>query len=131
MTDIVFYDIFFMVMDVEDNNINVDVAKRIHSVIKEQHFTQKDFAKEINFSSAQLSRVINCKNEPSETLLTGICYKFGIGLEWLKTGEGNKYAIDDCSQINYALNLFKQLDNSLKDFNIKMLEELIKMNKQL
>ena len=58
-------------------------------VLNKLGMTQKQFADALCLDAAQVSRIVNGKKEPSDTVYLLMKEKFDLNIEFLKTGEGN------------------------------------------
>ncbi len=66
------------------------LGDRIKEIRKENSLTQLAFAKEVGISQTHVSKIEKGVENPSETLIKFICYKYFISEEWLKLGMGHK-----------------------------------------
>jgi transcriptional regulator with XRE-family HTH domain len=67
-------------------------GERIKDLRISRGFKGNIFSKSLKISASYLSRVERGVNEPSDTLLSQIEARYGIRMEWLKTGKGPKAA---------------------------------------
>lgn len=88
------------------------IGERIKQIRKEQKISQTKFAAEFGISQAYVSKIEKGTENPSDTLLKFISYKYCISFEWLKTGE-SKNEEKDLLQLfrGYVYRLEKILNN--------------------
>lgn len=122
MTIFAVYDIFFMVIAMDNNDI--EVGKRIFQIIKQKKIKQAKFAKTIQFSASHVSNVINARSKANDRFLSNVAYKYNISFNWLKTGIGSINDVEKETQNMYAMNLFNQLTSTNKNVVLKFAEFL-------
>lgn len=68
--------------------MQVDIGKRLKAIIKEEGFSQREFAEEMNLSTRTIEQYINGKRNPSGELFASMCNHavFEKYLSWLLTG---------------------------------------------
>lgn len=69
------------------------LGERIKLVRKTNKLNQKNFAAMLGISQTHVSKIEKGVENPSETLLLFMSYKFAVNIDWLKTEQGN-YTID-------------------------------------
>lgn len=77
------------------------LGERINFVRKDNKLNQKDFAKLLGISQTHVSKIEHGIENPSETLLLFISYKFAVNIDWLKNEEGSYNNINGCSAESY------------------------------
>lgn len=70
------------------------IARRIKALRNELKMSQKDFADAIHISRGYMPTIEKEGFTPSDRVLRLISYTFGVRVEWLKTGEGDKFIKD-------------------------------------
>lgn len=65
------------------------LGERIAFVRKNNHLNQKTFAEMLGISQTHVSKIENSVENPSETLLLFISYKFAVNIDWLKDEQGS------------------------------------------
>lgn len=63
-------------------------GERLKQVRKANDMTQGEFAKALHVSTGHISNLEKGRSNPSDMLITAICFKFLIYEEWLRKGEG-------------------------------------------
>lgn len=117
----------------------VDLGLRIKEVRKKNKLTQQQFGDELGISQTHVSKIEKNIEQPSETLLRFIGYKYVIDVNWLKTGEGNPMPTSETSfemsmiEYNKARYIFEEylskLTNSERWNSVYMLEKFVLLAK--
>ena len=66
----------------------MDIGNRIKKIRKEFDLTQTEFAARIGSVQNTVARYESNQRNPSSSVITLICEKFGVREEWLRNGEG-------------------------------------------
>lgn len=69
--------------------------ERLQSIIDERQISKYKIAKAIDISASTVSNYLKGKTKPDSTKLTVLCKLLGINKEWLQTGEGAKYTVEE------------------------------------
>lgn len=77
------------------------LGERIKFVRKNNHLSQIQFADLLGISQTHVSKIENGAENPSETLLLFISYKFAVNIQWLKSEQGNYDGGYGCSADSY------------------------------
>lgn len=99
---------------------NNSIGQRIKQVRKGEKLTQTEFASVFGLSHSHISNIENGRENPSDTLLLFISYKFNIDFDWIKTGNGDYHPLQGASKTGTfnRYNLARhEYENSLKDFS--------------
>ena len=67
------------------------MRNRIKEVRNDRKLSQADFGKELSISRSAVCKIESGENAPSEQTLQLICNRYSVNMEWLKTGNGEKY----------------------------------------
>lgn len=67
------------------------LGERIKSIRKENGMIQEQLAQQMTVSRCYISKVENGKETPTDMFIKLFSYVFEVSLEWLKTGNGEKY----------------------------------------
>ena len=73
-------------------------GERIKQVRLDQHMNQTEFAKEIAVSTTTVCQLEGGKYNISRTTKKVLCDRFKINPEWLDTGEGEMYYINESAE---------------------------------
>ncbi|GLX71431.1 helix-turn-helix domain-containing protein [Paenibacillus glycanilyticus] len=77
------------------------IGERLKQIRKTLNFNQSQFSESIGLSQGALSEIENGKFNPSIEIIISINKLFGINIEWLLLGEGNKHADDPFEQLDH------------------------------
>ncbi len=69
--------------------------ERLQNVIEEKKISKYKIAKAINISASTISNYIKGKTKPDSTKLTVLCELLGVNKNWLLTGEGVQYLVEE------------------------------------
>jgi transcriptional regulator with XRE-family HTH domain len=107
------------------NPVN-DRIKKIRSVLK---LTQVNFSKKIFISQGSYNDIETGTRKVNERIIQLICSQFNINKDWLKTGKGEMFYKEkpDIS-LEHLIEIYKQLDNPLKEYLLEQSELLLKLN---
>lgn len=77
------------------------MEERIKIIRKELKLTQDEFAKRIGLVRSTVAKYEIGKREPTNAIILSICKEFSINETWLRSGEGEMWAIqtDDYTKI--------------------------------
>jgi SOS-response transcriptional repressor LexA len=71
-------------------------GQRIKQVIKEKKLTQKSVAVALDITERYLTEIIKgTAPNVSPRIYDSFCLRYDVSLEWLDTGKGPKYSVDD------------------------------------
>lgn len=71
------------------------INERIRALRKELGMNQTEFAERIALSQSHLTSVELGKKSVTDRTIKLICVEFGISEDWLRTGSGSMYTVDD------------------------------------
>lgn len=91
------------------------MKNRIKKIREENGYTQSAFADALMISRSAVSKIESGENSPSEQTIEIICRDFNINKNWLKTGEGEKYAIEEDERAAYVSYLLESVDDPIAD----------------
>lgn len=69
------------------------ITARINLVLKETKVTKSELARKLKISPSAVTQICSGKNNPSEQTITLICKEFGLNEEWLRSGKGEMFAV--------------------------------------
>lgn len=67
------------------------IAQRIKDLRLEKRLSQVDFAKQLGISQAAVSHYEKGERTPDSAFMHKVCSKFNLNINWLLTGEGERY----------------------------------------
>lgn len=70
--------------------INNSVGVRVEELRAYEGITREEFAEKIGCTHEYVRMIEQGKKIPREPLLLAMCYRFGVGEKWLKTGTGKR-----------------------------------------
>jgi len=73
----------------------MDFPERLQRIIEEKKISKYKIAKAIDISASTVSNYIKGKTKPDSTKLTVLSNLLGVNKEWLQTGEGPKYILEE------------------------------------
>jgi transcriptional regulator with XRE-family HTH domain len=107
------------------NPVN-DRIKKIRSVLK---LTQVNFSKKIFISQGSYNDIETGTRKVNERIIQLICSQFNINKDWLKTGKGEMFYKEKPDiGLEHLIEIYKQLDNPLKEYLLEQSELLLKFN---
>ncbi len=95
---------------------------RIKTIRKNLGFTQADFGQKIGVKGNTITGYEKGLRNPSSAVINSICREFGVNEVWLRTGEGEPFAVID-KEDRFFNNLGK-LGTSDNDFVINIINYL-------
>ena len=66
-----------------------EVGERIRKLRREFGMTQQSFARAMSISRSHVANLETGGSEPSDHMLSFMCHKFGVSVDWLKHGQGD------------------------------------------
>ena len=99
-------------MDVVDPEIGV----RIKILRESLGLSQKDISEKAEINRVYMNRIESGKYNPSFNAIYNILTKFNVSIDWLLTGKGQMFLIDEDNAIN-----------KLKDYHLQFLDKLVSM----
>lgn len=102
---------------------------RIQEIRKSLKLSQKDFALRIGLQPSSYCDIEHGKAPISERTINGICYRFNVNEEYLRTGEGEMFV--DNNKFNEFIKFFNSLNPPLQDFLIRTAKDLLETQEKL
>ena len=99
--------------------------ERIKALVKESGKTQAEIAKQLNISQPAISNIMSGTKKPSDRTMIDIAALFGVNLEWLKTGKGQKE--DKNETRDEIVNYLSQVSKSNDPYRDAVISALSKM----
>jgi transcriptional regulator with XRE-family HTH domain len=96
--------------------IDPEIGSRIKLLRKSLGLSQKDISEKAEINRVYLNRIESGKYNPSFNTIYHILKKFNVSVDWLLTGKGQMFLIDDDNIIN-----------RLKDYHLTFLEKIVSM----
>ncbi len=83
------------------------MKERIRIIRKELGLTQEEFAKRIGLARNSVASYEIGRREPTNAIIVSICKEFHINEEWLRTGNGEMYSIQEDDYTKIAVDIDK------------------------
>lgn len=83
------------------------MEERIRIIRKELGLTQEEFAKRIGLARNSVASYEIGRREPTNAIIVSICKEFHINEEWLRTGNGEMYSIQEDDYTKIAVDIDK------------------------
>lgn len=103
---------------------------RIKELRNYLNLSQKDFGNNIGLQHSSLSDIERGKAPVTERTIIAICSKFNVNEEWLKTGKGEMFNIED-EKFDQFFNIYNNLSDPLQEFLLNQAKELLKLQNKL
>lgn len=88
---------------------------RIKLIREQNKLSQEDFGNKIKIKRSAVSKIESGLNNPSDQTIALICSKFSINENWLRTGEGEMFTLQEDEEAAYVAELLDDTDNPLYD----------------
>ena len=99
------------------------LRERVIKVRTDAHLTQAEFGECLNLGKSLISLAESGKRNYTDRVLFDICERFGVNLEWLKTGEGEPYK----ETVDSTLKLLRA-EYDLDELDIKIIEKYLELS---
>lgn len=96
---------------------------RIKELRNNLNLSQREFGNAIGLRSS-ISEIENGKAPITERTIIAICSKFNVNENWLKTGNGEMFIVED-KKFNEFYAIYKKLSKPLQDFLIQTAKNLL------
>lgn len=107
-----------------------DIKDRIKEIRVKLGISQMDFAKKVYISQTLLGEIELGNRTVSERTIQLVSTQFNVNKEWILTGKGKMFAANPPDiQLEKLIEIFKQLDKSLRDFLLDQSKALLKIQK--
>lgn len=94
----------------------MDSMKDRIKLIREQNkLSQEDFGNRIKIKRSAVSKIESGLNNPSDQTITLICLEFSINENWLRTGDGEMFSLQEDEEAAYVSELLEDTENPLYD----------------
>ena len=100
--------------------------KRLRRLRKELKLSQQEFSASLGMKQGGYSHIESGENSLTDKNITLICLRYSVSEQWLRTGEGEMFTLDNglTEKERRLLEQFRQLTESFKDFMLMTLENL-------
>jgi transcriptional regulator with XRE-family HTH domain len=104
-----------------DDGIN----QRIIQIRKVLNYTQDKFAEGISLSRSALAGVEINRRKVNDRLIKMICLTYGVNEDWLKSGKGEMFDLQNDARLERIIRNFNKMDDLLQDYVMKYLDWLV------
>ena len=88
---------------------------RIKLIREQNKLSQEDFGNKIKIKRSAVSKIESGLNNPSDQTIALICSEFSINENWLRTGEGEMFTLQEDEEAAYVSELLEDTENPLYD----------------
>lgn len=88
---------------------------RIKQIRKALNLTQVEFGNRLGVKGNTITNYETGLRTPSNSVILSICKEFNINEEWLRTGEGEMFTLQEDEEAAYVAELLDDTDNPLYD----------------
>lgn len=89
--------------------------ERIRELRKHLNLTLEEFGKKVGVTKAAIGRIEKGERSVTDQMFLSICREFGVNEEWLRTGEGEMFSLQEDEEAAYVAELLDDTDNPLYD----------------
>jgi transcriptional regulator with XRE-family HTH domain len=108
----------------------VGIKERIKEVRTMLNVSQRDFSKRIFISQTLLGDIELGNRNVSERTIQLISTEFNVNKDWILTGNGEMFTAPPPDiQLEKLIEIFKQLDKSLRDYLLEQSKGLLRIQK--
>jgi len=112
-------------------NMAAEIKDRVIKIRKAINASQREFAKRIFISQTLLGAIELGKRNVNERTIQLIVTEFKVNREWLLTGKGDMFVSPPPDlQLEKLLDIFKQLDQPLRDYLLDQSKGLLKIQQE-
>jgi transcriptional regulator with XRE-family HTH domain len=104
-------------------------TERIVFLRKKFGLTQMEFAEKLGISRSAISLIEIGKNPLTEQNIKTISLIFGINEEWLRSGIGEMYKIEDSPRYDELLDIFRSLSDEMQMLFLNLGQTLLSSQK--
>ena len=107
------------------------VKERIQELRTELKISQRDFAKRVYISKSLLNNIELGNRNINDRTIRLISTEFNVNRDWLLTGEGKMFTAPPPNiQLEKLIDIFNNLDQSLRDCLLEQSKALLKIKKE-
>lgn len=88
---------------------------RIKQIRKALNLTQVEFGNRLGVKGNTITNYETGLRTPSNSVILSICKEFNINEEWLRTGEGEMFTLQEDEEAAYVSELLEDTENPLYD----------------
>lgn len=88
---------------------------RIKQIRKALNLTQVEFGNRLGVKGNTITNYETGLRSPSNSVILSICKEFNVNEEWLRTGEGEMFTLQEDEEAAYVSELLEDTENPLYD----------------
>ncbi|MBM6667507.1 helix-turn-helix transcriptional regulator [Lacrimispora saccharolytica] len=89
--------------------------ERIRELRKHLNLTLEEFGKKVGVTKAAIGRIEKGERSVTDQMFLSICREFNVNEEWLRTGEGEMFTLQEDEEAAYVSELLEDTENPLYD----------------
>ena len=89
--------------------------ERIRELRKHLNLTLEEFGKKVGVTKAAIGRIEKGERSVTDQMFLSICREFNVNKNWLRTGEGEMFTLQEDEEAAYVAELLDDTDNPLYD----------------
>lgn len=89
--------------------------ERIKELRKHLNLTLEEFGKKVGVTKAAIGRIEKGERSVTDQMFLSICREFNVNEEWLRTGEGEMFTLQEDEEAAYVSELLEDTENPLYD----------------
>jgi len=112
------------------NKIMDGINERIKKIRTMLNVSQRDFCKRIFISQTLLGYIETGERNVNDRTIQLLSTEFNVNKDWILTGEGEMFTAPPPDlQLEKLIDIFKQLDKSLRDYLLEQSKGLLKLQR--
>ena len=89
--------------------------ERIRELRKHLNLTLEEFGKKVGVTKAAIGRIEKGERSVTDQMFLSICREFNVNENWLRTGDGEMFALEEDEEAAYVSELLYDTKNPLYD----------------
>lgn len=89
--------------------------ERIRELRKHLNLTLEEFGKKVGVTKAAIGRIEKGERSVTDQMFLSICREFNVNEEWLRTGDGEMFSLQEDEEAAYVSELLEDTENPLYD----------------
>lgn len=89
--------------------------ERIRELRKHLNLTLEEFGKKVGVTKAAISRIEKGERSVTDQMFLSICREFNVNENWLRTGDGEMFYLEEDEEAAYVSELLYDTKNPLYD----------------
>ena len=101
-----------------------EINQRVVKIRKKMGWTQGQFAEPLKLSTSFQGGIETNHRKVNDRLIKMICLTYGVSETWLKTGQGEMFAVEKDPRLERIIRNFNKLSPPLQDYVVDYLDWL-------